>query len=59
MGWESNYLSLYVSGRNLLNQDYVTETYQFRDGYVGAPTPRGYASYGALRWFGVQAEARF
>ncbi|MES2489502.1 MAG: TonB-dependent receptor [Pseudomonadota bacterium] len=59
VGWESNYLSLYVSGRNLLNQDYVTETYQFREGYVGAPTPRGYASYGALRWFGVQAEARF
>ena len=59
VGWESNHVSLYLSGRNLLNQDYVTETYQFREGYVGAPSPRGYASYGALRWLGAQMEARF
>lgn len=45
--------------KNPTDNDRVTETYQFRNGYAGAPTPRGYAAYTPLRTLGVQVEARF
>ncbi|MDP3858940.1 MAG: TonB-dependent receptor [Stagnimonas sp.] len=56
VGLEGARWRLYVYGRNLLSADFVTETYQFPDGYAGADTPRGYASYNAPRTFGVLME---
>ena len=59
IGWERGVFRGYVFGKNLLDDDRVTETYQFPDGYPGAGTPRGYASYSAPRTIGVQVEGRF
>lgn len=56
VGLEDERWRLYVVGRNLLDADFVTETYQFPNGYTGADSPRGYASYSAPRSFGVQME---
>jgi len=58
VGLEGERWRLYVYGRNLLNTDYVTETYQFENGYAGAGTPRGYASYSAPRTLGMLMEFR-
>lgn len=58
IGLEEERWRLYVYGRNLLNADFVTETYQFPNGYTGADSPRGYASYSAPRSFGVLMEFR-
>lgn len=59
IGWEQGFFRGYVFGKNLLDDDRVTETYQFPNGYPGAGSPRGYASYSAPRTLGVQIEARF
>lgn len=58
IGLEDRRWRLYVYGRNLLNADFVTETYQFPNGYAGAGSARGYASYSAPRTLGVQMEFR-
>ena len=54
VGYEWDSASIYVYGRNLTDEDVITETYQFRQGYLGAPTARGYASYNEPRTFGMQ-----
>lgn len=59
VGYERGVFRGYVFGKNLLNDDIVTETYQFPTGYPGAGTPRGYAGYNPPRMFGVQLEGRF
>lgn len=59
VGWEQGWFRGYVFGKNLTDDDRVTETYQFPNGYPGAGTPRGYASYSVPRALGVQVEARF
>lgn len=59
VGWEQGFFRGYVFGKNLLDDDRVTETYQFPDGYPGAGSPRGYAAYTPPRTLGVQLEARF
>lgn len=58
LAYEGSFVSAALAGRNLLDQDYVTESYQFRSGYIGAPTPRGYASYSAPRSVSLQVELR-
>ena len=47
IGYERGFFRGYLFGKNLTDNDRVTETYQFRNGYAGAPTPRGYAAYTA------------
>lgn len=59
IGYERGFFRGYLFGKNLTDNDRVTETYQFRQGYAGAPTPRGYAAYTPPRTLGVQVEARF
>lgn len=59
IGWDSEHLSAYMFGKNLTDEDYITETYQFREGYIGASTPRGYAAYGRPRELGIQLEWRY
>lgn len=59
IGWEEESLSVYVYGRNLLDQDYIAETFQFPDGYVGAPSARGYAAYGEPMTLGVQVNFQY
>ena len=59
LGWEGDHLSAYLFGKNLTDEDYITETYQFREGYIGAASPRGYAAYGRPRELGVQLELRY
>lgn len=59
IGYERGFFRGYLFGRNLLDDDRVTETYQFPSGYPGGGTPRGYAAYSAPRLFGVQVEGRF
>lgn len=56
VGLEDRRWRLCVYGRNLLNADFVTETYQFPNGYIGASGARGYASYSSPRTLGVQME---
>ncbi len=59
LGWEGEHLSAYLFGRNLTDEDYITETYQFPDGYIGATEARGYATYGRPRELGLQLELRY
>lgn len=59
IGWEQGWFRGYVFGKNLLDDDRVTETYQFPNGYPGAGSARGYAAYSVPRTLGVQLEARF
>jgi len=59
IGYERGFFRGYLFGKNLTDNDRVTETYQFRQGYAGAPTPRGYAAYTPPRTLGVQVELRF
>ena len=56
VGWEGANFSAFLFAYNLLDEDYITETYQFPDGYVGAASARGYAAYGRPREVGVQVE---
>lgn len=58
-GWQWRHVGMFLVGRNLTDRDYISETYQFRDGYVGASSPRGYAAYGEPRTIYAQVEARF
>ena len=53
-GYEWPSASLYLYGRNLTDEDVITETYQFRQGYPGADSPRGYAAYNEPRTLGIQ-----
>ena len=56
IGWEGGSVAAYLFAYNLFDEDYITETYQFPNGYVGANTARGYAAYGRPREIGVQFE---
>ncbi|MDO9452274.1 MAG: TonB-dependent receptor [Stagnimonas sp.] len=59
IGYERSGWRVYLFGKNLTNEDVVTETYQFPNGYIGAPGARGYAAYSVPRTLGVQLEGRF
>ncbi len=58
VGYERGSFRGTLFGKTLTNNDRVTETYQFRNGYAGASTPRGYAAYTPPRTLGVQVELR-
>ena len=58
-GYQGDRISIFLIGRNVLDRDYVNETYQFRSGYVGAGSARGYAAYGAPSTVSLQLEGRF
>ena len=49
-------LQLRLFARNLLDEDYVTATFQFPNGYPGAPGQRGFASYSEPRTYGLQLD---
>ena len=59
IGYRRGQWAVYLTGRNLLDQDYITETYNFPDGYLGADSPRGYGAYGAPRTVSGTLEWQF
>ena len=59
IGIERENAQFYIYGRNLLDQDYLTEAYQFPNGYPSAPGARGYAAYGEPLTLGVQLAVQF
>ncbi|MGB1557849.1 MAG: TonB-dependent receptor, partial [Oceanococcaceae bacterium] len=56
MGWQGQHWAVFLSGSNLLDEDYATETFQFPEGYVGADGARGYGAYGAPRTLSLSLE---
>lgn len=59
LGYRRPHWGVHLTVRNLLDQDYISETYNFPQGYAGADSARGYGAYGAPRTITAMFDWRY
>jgi outer membrane receptor protein involved in Fe transport len=57
LGWEGRRVKAFLFGRNLLDEDYLTESFVIEPG-AGSPAGTRFAAYGRPRVLGLQVEFR-